>query len=45
MRRCYPGAPVLVDGSDENATRLADTLDHAARGKLSIAPPVAAATG
>ena len=31
---CYPGAPVLVDRSDENATRLAGTLDRAARGEL-----------
>jgi capsule polysaccharide export protein KpsC/LpsZ len=34
MRRCYPGAPVLVDGSDENAALLAGTLDRAARGDL-----------
>jgi hypothetical protein len=34
MRRCYPGVPVLVDGSDENATLLAGTLDRAARGEL-----------
>jgi capsule polysaccharide export protein KpsC/LpsZ len=34
MRHCYPGAPVLVDRSDENASRLADTLDRAGRGKL-----------
>jgi capsular polysaccharide biosynthesis protein len=34
MRRCYPGAPVLVDRSDENASLLADTLDRAARGQL-----------
>ena len=31
MRRCYPGAPVLVDSSDENAAKLADSLDRAAR--------------
>lgn len=35
MRHCYPGAPVLVDRSDENAVRLADTLDRAARGELA----------
>jgi hypothetical protein len=29
MRRCYPGAPVLVDRSQENALRLADSLDRA----------------
>jgi hypothetical protein len=34
MRHCYPGAPVLVDSSDENAQRLAETLDLAARGEL-----------
>jgi hypothetical protein len=34
MRHCYPGAPVLVDSSDENATLLAGTLDRAARGEL-----------
>jgi hypothetical protein len=34
MRHCYPGAPVLVDSSDENARRLAATLDRAARGLL-----------
>jgi hypothetical protein len=31
MRACYPGAPVLVDSSDENARRLADSLDRATR--------------
>jgi len=31
MRRCYPGAPVLVDESDENAHALAATLDAVAR--------------
>jgi hypothetical protein len=35
MRRCYPGAPVLVDSSDENAAVLAATLDRAASGELS----------
>jgi hypothetical protein len=29
LRRCYPGAPVLVDRSDANASRLAETLDRA----------------
>jgi hypothetical protein len=28
MRHCYPGAPMLVDFSDENARRLAATLDE-----------------
>lgn len=31
MRRCYPGSPFLVDGSDENARKLASSLDQAAR--------------
>jgi hypothetical protein len=31
MRACRPGAPVLVDRSDENARILARTLDEAAR--------------
>jgi hypothetical protein len=36
MRHCHPGAPVLVDPSDENAERLATTLDRAARGELAL---------
>ena len=31
MRRCYEGAPVLVDSSDENARKVARSLDRAAR--------------
>ena len=31
MRRCYPGAPVLVDASDANAATLASSLDAAVR--------------
>ena len=31
MRRCRPGAPVLVDQSDENATALAGSLVEAGR--------------
>jgi hypothetical protein len=31
MRACYPGAPVLVDRSDENARALAATLDEVVR--------------
>ena len=38
MRRCYPGAPVLVDSSDENAAKLADSLDRAAREGVPNAP-------
>jgi len=34
MRRCAPGAPVLVDRSDENAVRLAGSLEEAARAAL-----------
>jgi hypothetical protein len=40
-RRCYPGAPVLVEDSDENARRLATTLDRAARGELDVSRPAA----
>jgi Capsule polysaccharide biosynthesis protein len=39
MRRCYPGAPVLVDDSDANAELLAASLDAA----LAEARPVAVA--
>jgi hypothetical protein len=42
MRRCYPGAPVLVDSSDENASRLADTLARVASGEPASASPVVA---
>lgn len=38
-RRCHPGAPVLVDSSDENAESLADTLDRAARNELDLSRP------
>jgi CDP-glycerol glycerophosphotransferase (TagB/SpsB family) len=30
MRSCYPGKPVLVDRSEENARTIADTLEQAA---------------
>jgi hypothetical protein len=30
MRRCYPGAPVLVDRSQENAVRLAGSIEQVA---------------
>jgi hypothetical protein len=30
MRRCYPGKPVMVDRSDDNAATLASSLDAAA---------------
>ncbi len=35
MRRCRPGAPVLVDRSPENARALAGTLDRVAREDLA----------
>ena len=38
MRRCYDGAPVLVDSSDDNARRLARSLDQAAREGVPQAP-------
>jgi uncharacterized protein YccT (UPF0319 family) len=31
MRRCYPSDPVIVDFSGENARKLADSLETAAR--------------
>jgi capsule polysaccharide modification protein KpsS len=37
MRRCWPGVPVLVDSSDENARVLAATLDRAAAGERARA--------
>jgi hypothetical protein len=30
MRSCYPGKPLLVDRSEENAVQIADTLERAA---------------
>ena len=38
MRRCYEGAPVLVDSSDENARKLASSLHRAAREGVPVAP-------
>jgi len=40
MRRCYPGAPVLVDPSDENAERVADSLHRAATEGVPESPPL-----
>jgi hypothetical protein len=37
MRHCLPGAPVLVDRSDENAARLAHSLERGARAALDPA--------
>jgi len=35
MRSCYPGAPVLVDRSDENAVTLADSIERRAQEALA----------
>ena len=35
MRRCVPGAPVLVDRSEANAVRLAGSLEAAAKAALA----------
>jgi hypothetical protein len=43
MRRCYPGAPVLVDSSDANAAALASSLDTATRGDPGVRAALAAA--
>ena len=40
MRRCYPGAPVLVDQLDENAATLAASLDRAATEGVPESPPL-----
>ena len=42
MRACRPGAPVLVDRSQENAVRLAASLEEAAREALAAREPVTA---
>jgi hypothetical protein len=39
MRNCYPGAPVLVDRSEENAIRLAGSIETAARAALASRAP------
>ncbi len=38
MRRCYPGAPVLVDRSDENARVLATSLEAGVRDPDALRP-------
>jgi hypothetical protein len=43
MRRCYPGAPVLVDSSAANAIALARSLDAVARGGPGVSAARAAA--
>jgi hypothetical protein len=35
MRSCYPGKPLLVDRSDQNAVQIADTLERAATKALA----------
>jgi hypothetical protein len=40
MRACYPGAPVLVDRSDENAIALAGSIEERAREALRERTPV-----
>jgi Capsule polysaccharide biosynthesis protein len=42
MRNCYPGAPVLVDRSEENALRLAGSIEAAARSALESRSPALA---
>jgi hypothetical protein len=39
MRACYPGAPVLVDRSDENAIRLASSIEAVARKAVAARSP------
>lgn len=39
MRACRPGAPVLVDRSQENAVRLAGSIEEAAREALAARVP------
>ena len=39
MRNCYPGAPVLVDRSEENAIRLAGSIETAARAAVASRAP------
>ena len=42
MRRCLPGAPVLVDRSDENARRLAGSIERVAETTLAARTPALA---
>jgi Capsule polysaccharide biosynthesis protein len=44
MRNCYPGAPVLVDRSEENAIRLAGSIEAAALTALEARSPTPALT-
>lgn len=45
MRRCQPGAPVLVDDSDANADALAASLDAAASNVAQRQPATATSSG
>jgi Capsule polysaccharide biosynthesis protein len=40
MRACHPGAPVLVDRSDENAVRLAGSIECVAEAAVAARTPV-----
>jgi len=42
MRTCHPGAPVLVDRSDDNAVLLAGSIEMAARTALETRAPTSA---
>ena len=42
MRNCYPGAPVLVDRSEDNAIRLAGSIEAAARSAVAARSPAPA---
>jgi capsular polysaccharide biosynthesis protein len=42
MRACYPGAPVLVDRSEENALALADSIERRAREAVAERAPMPA---
>jgi hypothetical protein len=44
MRRCFPGAPFLVDSSDENAEKLASSLHSAVTEGVPQAPSPIAST-
>jgi hypothetical protein len=41
MRNCHPGAPVLVDRSDENALALAGSIEETAAAALDSRPAIA----
>jgi hypothetical protein len=45
MRSCYPGAPVSVSDSDENARLLAESIDRAGRAAVADRPGAAPQVG